>query len=100
MKKWNGLSANDQQRAIDRATNAILDAVVKGTIRFSDELNGDTLQAEIDAAIKQANENRTPWFAGECVMEAVGSRLRGMGKTDAQDAYYPEVGEGIIRLNS
>lgn len=98
MKKWEDLKPDEQQAAIGKATGEILTAVVEGAIRFNDEANKDTMQAEIDAAIEKANDNRTPWFAGEYVYDAVGERLRSMGKCDAEDAYYPEPGESVIRL--
>lgn len=98
MKRWKDLSEDEQQKAVGKATAQLLDVVVEGSIRFNDDLNHDSLQTDIDTAIKEANGNRTPWFAGEYVMEAVGDTLRSMAQCDAEDSYYPEVGESIIRL--
>ena len=98
MKRWNDLTEDEQRKAVGKTTAQLLDAVVEGSIRFKDDLNHDSLQADIDTAIKEANENRTPWFAGEYVMEAVGPTLSGMAQCDALAAYYPESGESVIRL--
>lgn len=99
MKRWNDLDETEQREAINKSLNNLLDAVAKNIIRFDDELNQDTLQKDIDAAIEEANQNRTPWFATEYIMEAVGPILRGMAMFDAENAYYPECGERIIRLS-
>ena len=98
MRRWNDLTPDEQQKAIEKQTNVLLGAVVKGAIRFNDELNQDTLQADIDKAIEKAEANRTPWFAGEFVYDAVGEQLRSMAEADTGEAYYPETGEQIIRL--
>jgi len=98
MKRYTDLTADEQEAAIDKATNSLLAAIVEGAIRFNDDDNHNTLQAEIDAAIKDANANQTPWFETEYVRDAVGETLRSMGVCDAEDAFYPAPEEGIIRL--
>lgn len=96
VKTFDQLSPEQQDKARDEALDDLLEAIVEGAIRFNDELNGDTLQASIDAAMEQAEELRTPWFAGEIIMDAVGDVLRGMAECDAEDALYPEGHERII----
>lgn len=98
MKMWNDLDSKEQEKAVNKALSTLLDAVIEGAIYFNDEANQDTLQTDIDTAIHKASENRTPWFAGEYVMEAVGLTLLSMARCDAEDAFYPECGEQIIRL--
>ena len=98
MRTWQKLNEDEKQAATEVATGKILTAVVEGTIRFNDKLNGDAVQASIDEAIERANKMRTPWFAGEYVYEVVGDFLRSIGQCDAQDAYYPDPGEQVIRL--
>jgi hypothetical protein len=66
-------------------------------LRFNDALNGDDLQARIDKAIQTAEDNRTPWFAGECVLETCREEIEGMARCTAEDALYPEAGEYTIR---
>lgn len=69
-------------------------------IRFNDELNGDDLQARIDAAAEKAEELQTPWFAGEIMLEdeAVKTSLEGMARCDAEDAFYAEPSETVFRI--
>lgn len=98
MKTWNDLDHDERKKAVDKATELVLEVVIEGSVRFNDELNGDNLQQNIDSAIEAANKNRTPWFAGEYVYDAVGDQLRNMGQSDAEEAYYPEKNEMIIRL--
>lgn len=98
MRTWTELNKDEQDQALQIATDRILKDVVEGSIRFNDELNEDTLQAEIDQAIGKANRMQTPWFAGEYVFEAVGDMLEGMAQCDAEDALYPSPEEDIIRL--
>lgn len=98
MRKWNNLNENERTRAVNKVLDKLLEAVVEGAIRFDDELNKNTLQAKIDTAIKAANKNQTPWFAGEYIYEVVSDELRGMAQCDAEDAFYPSPDERIIRI--
>ena len=98
MRTWNGLSSTEKERAVDKALLELLECIVEGGIRFDDEKNNDTLQADIDKAMIEADEMQTPWFSHEYVMESVGSILRDMARQDAQEAYYPGCDERIIRI--
>lgn len=98
MRVWNDLDESERTRAIDKALDQLLEAVVEGTIRFNDERNKDALQAKINTAIEAANKNQTPWFACEYIYEVVDDELRGMAQCDAEDAFYPSPDEGIIRI--
>lgn len=96
MKTYSQLTEAQQEKAQESALNALLNAILEGAVRFNDELNGDKLQARIDAACEQAEKMQTPWFAGEYIVEAVGDELRGMARVDAEDAIYPERGEFVF----
>ena len=96
MKKFSKLTKEQKQAAIDKATDELLQAVVEGAISFNDGLNGDHLQKRINMAMDQADKMRTPWFAGEYVMDAVGDELRGMALCTAEDALYVEPGELVV----
>ena len=98
MRRFNNLTPENRKKAVGKASDRILGAVVEGALRFNDGLNKDTLQADIDTAIQKANDMRTPWFAGEYVWEAVGPMLEAMARCDAEDAFYPHPDEAIIRL--
>lgn len=98
MRSYDDLTAEEQAKAEEKATETLLEAIVSGAIRFSDEKNGDDLQARIDSAGQKAEDMQTPWFAGEYVMETAGDDIRGMARCDAEDALYPDPDESIIRL--
>ena len=98
MRTYTQLSHNERARAQAAALTILLGAVLEGVVRFNDELNSNHLQARIDGACVEADEMRTPWFAGEYVMDAAGDELKGMALCDARDALYPEPGEHIIHL--
>lgn len=107
MKTFDELTEQEQERARNKALENLLGNLVEG-VRFSDELNHDTLQAAIDAACKKSQDMRTPWFASEYIMEAtytseyaegpqsVGDTLRGMAECTAEDALFPELDEYIM----
>ena len=98
---YDQLSGTLQAEARRRAEDALLTAICEG-LRFNDTLNGDDLQARIDAAMERADEMQTPWFAHEYVMDTCAVELRGMAQCDAEDAAYdepddPRVISGIIQ---
>ena len=117
MKRFEELTQEQKDEAVETFTGELLEAIVGGLIRFDDEKNGDTFQAAIDLATAKASEMQTPWFAGEYVMDArfypgdghiveddglypVSNHIRGMATVDAEDAFYLEDGETAIALRS
>ena len=100
MRTFEQLSEAEQASAEEIATGEILRAILEGRLRFNDELNRDDLQARIDRALEASEENRTPWFAHEFLMEdpTVAESVRGMARGDAETALYPDPDQAIIRL--
>ena len=98
MRRFEDLTEEEQTEAVDRCLIGLVEAVIEGALRFNDKLNGDALQARIDKAMKQAEKMQTPWFTGEYVLEAARDELRSMACADAEDAYYPEATEKVVRL--
>jgi hypothetical protein len=98
MRTYDELTEAEKTKAAEKATDRLLGLIVEGAVRFNDELNGDGLQARIDAAMVEANDMQTPWFAGEYVMEAAGEEIKSMARMDAEDALYPAPDERVIRL--
>jgi len=98
MRTFDDLTGPEQAKARSKALDELLTLVAEGAIRFNDKLNGDGLQARIDAAWKQACDMQTPWFVGEYIMETCADDLRSMAEADAQDASYPSPDERIIRI--
>lgn len=96
MKTYLELNDEQQVKAVELATSRLLQAIIEGSIRFNDGLNGDTLQDRIDSAFQAAEEMQTPWFAGEYVMDKAGDEIRGMAQCDAEDSIYPESGEFCV----
>jgi hypothetical protein len=98
MRNYDQLTPTEQGRAVEVCTNQLLTAIAEGAIRFNDDLNGGNLQRRIDLAVKAAEDNRTPWFVGEFIMETCKDDLRTMAEADAQSASYPDPGEQVVRL--
>ena len=90
MKRYNELNDQEQEQAVEKSLTSLLTVIIEGAIRFDDVKNGDDLQARIDRALEKADEMRTPWFAGEYILDAVGEELREMAQVDAEEAYYSE----------
>jgi hypothetical protein len=98
MKTFNQLNKEQQDSAVEYEVRELLTAILDHGIRFNDALNGDDLQARIDAAIERAEQNQTPWFAHEYVMDTCGDDLRGMARCTAEDAVYSEPNEYVVSL--
>ena len=116
MRTFEQLSEPEQGAAVDHCLALLLQEIIEGALRLNDDLNGDGLQAAIDAAIVKAGDMQTSWFAGEYIMEAryfpgkghdteddglwpVAETLRSMAQCDAEDTSYAGVDDGpIVRL--
>lgn len=98
MKTYSQLTDAEKATALERATCDLLEAIVSGSVRFNDSLNGDDLQKRIDDACAKAEAMQTPWFAHEYVMDTCADDIRGMATCDAEDAHYPEPGERAIYI--
>lgn len=101
--KFEQLDEVAQGEAVDLFYGRLVEAVAEGAVRFSDELNGDDLQARIDEAARDMERMQTPWFLAERLSEdeTVRESLRGMARCDAEDALYigPDSPE-VVRLAS
>lgn len=115
MLTFSQLSTDQQAAAVNRELVKMLEGILEGAIRFNDSLNGDGLQAAIDAAIERAEEMQTPWFAGEYILDArynpgeghiteddglwpVREALESMALPRAEDAVYMQTGEHAVYL--
>ena len=96
MKTYSELTSEQQAAALDKQVAELLTVIVEGAIRFNDKINRDDLQERIDTAIQTAEGLRTPWFAGEIIMEAVGDEIRSMAMATAEDALYAESHENVV----
>ena len=100
MKTYEQLTDEQKTAAVERELRDLLEIISEGQIRFNDELNGDGLQARIDAAWEKANEMQTPWFVSEYIMDTCSDDLESMAQASAEDAEYagandPRVVTGI-----
>src|SRR3990167_1276314 len=96
MKRFDELTPEQQKAAVTKCVTGLLEAIAEGAIRFNDGLNGDDLQARIDAAWADMELLRTPWFIGERIMETCRDDIEGMAQCEAEDALYPEPGERCL----
>ena len=101
MKTFDDLSEKEQEKAINYCLKELLDDLVSGSIRFNDEVNQDTLQADIDKAAEKATKNQVPWFIGEYILENNSTKkcLYGIATCSAQDAMYSERNEYVIPIS-
>jgi len=99
MKTYEQLSPEQREIATNNQITKILESILEGSLRFDDDVNGDTLQADIDAAIQEVEDCQTPWFAGECILEneETAKILREMAYSQAQNCIYAEPHESIER---
>lgn len=95
MKTFDKLNDEQKAAAVAKCVTQLLTAICEGQIRFSDEKNGDSLQARIDAAFEKAKAMRTPWFAHEYIMDTCADDIKSMAQADAEDSIYSE-GEHVV----
>jgi len=96
MKTFEQLSETEKARAFEKCLCLLLRQVTTGAIRFNDTLNGDDLQARIDAATVRAEAMRTPWFAHEYILDTCREELESIARCDAADALYAAPSEFIM----
>lgn len=101
MKRFEELTEEQQAEAVKFAEERLLEAIVYEGIRFDDEANGNDLQARIDAAFAESEKMKTPWYAGQYIMDTCKEDIREMAISDAAGALYaepndPPVVTGII----
>lgn len=98
MKTYTQLSDQEQNHAEKIALGNLINNVLEGAIRFNDKLNKNNLQANIDAACEKADKMQTPWFANEYILDTCREELESIAQCEAEDAFYPEAFENIIKL--
>lgn len=98
MRTYSQLSTEEQAKAEKLALQELLEAIVEGGVRFTDDANKDDLQARIDKAFAESERMQTPWFAGEMILEAARPELEALAKVQAEDALYPGPNEHTIQL--
>lgn len=95
MKTFSELTPDEQGKAITHCHIELLRAITEGGLRFVDD-DDDDLQPRIDAALKKADEMRTPWFAHEYIMDTCREDIEVMARAEAEDALYLEPGQKYI----
>ena len=96
MKTFSELTKEQQEKAVIKETNCLLQSILEGAIVFDDKENKDDLQARIDAACHKAEDMHTPWFASEYVMDTCGEEIKSMAIASAEEALYSEKSEYVI----
>lgn len=101
MKKYEELTPEQQEKAVDILTNELLKDIVEGNIKFSNELNKNDLQARIDMAFEKAEGMHTPWFAHEYIMDTCAEDIKAISIANAELCLYdvpedPRVIYGVI----
>ena len=95
MKTFSQLTKEQQNKAVERQTNLILEDIVDG-FRFNDKASGNDLQKRIDAAFAKAEKMRTPWFSHEYVMDTCREEVESFGRASAENALYAEPEEQVV----
>lgn len=90
------LTKEQQEKALDKCLNDLLQAILDGGLRFSDTTNGGDLQKRIDAACTQADSMQTPWFSHEYILDTCRADLESMARCEAEDALYSTDDQNII----
>jgi hypothetical protein len=96
MKKFDELTAEQQEAAVNKQIEGWLQDICDGAITFNDEANGDDLQERIDQAFADANAKRTPWFSHEYIMETCENDIRRLAQQSAEDALYAEPDDPMV----
>jgi hypothetical protein len=99
MKRYDDLTESKKAEAIERCIVKGIRFVMDGG-RLDDAANGNDLRARMDAAMKKAEDMKTPWYAVAYMMddEVLKRHFMLLGKSVAESAYYPEHGELVVYL--
>jgi hypothetical protein len=90
LKRFDELTTEQQERAVDRCMVQLMEGIVEGYIVFNDSANKDDLQARINAACEKAAAMRTPWFAGEYILDTCKAELESLARGEAMESLYSE----------
>jgi hypothetical protein len=96
MKKWNDLTPGEREKVIERETNSTLQAIAEAGGNLFPEL-----EAEIEAAWKIAERNRTPWFFAPILYQDIPGakeKIDAITLNFCESALYAEAGEHFINL--
>lgn len=94
MRTYQELSAEERERAVDKAASNLLEAILEGAVVFD-----GSLQDKIDEAYRQANEMHTPWFAHKYIMDTCRDEIMSMAQVDAENSLYARYDEAVIWLD-
>jgi len=83
------LDEKEQEEAVYLTLNELLKNVIEGSVVFNDEANGDSLQLRIDAAVKEATQAETPWFASMEILDTCREELKVIATHMAKESLYP-----------
>ena len=98
MRTYEQLSETEQTIAREHGIDSLLEDILTSRLRFDDKENHNDLQARIDKAIRAADDNLTPWFAAEIILETCREDIEGIAQCDAEKAIYLDAGEHAIYL--
>lgn len=93
MKRYDQLTAEQQEAAANHFVGEALCAILECAISFEED---NELQAKIDAACAKAESMQTPWFAGEYIMDTCADEIREMALAEAKECIYMEAGERAV----
>lgn len=104
MRRYYELTDEEKRTAHRKVVNDLLKHILQHGLHFGE----DELQIAIEEAIDEAEAMQTPWFAGEYIWDAtynvgeeehrVRDRLKEIARAEAQEAFYPESGELVVRI--
>lgn len=93
MKTFFQLDDEKQEKAVKTEINRILLELAEGTLVPNDK----TLIEGIEAAKRNCEANKTPWFLAEAIYEEIGHDVRRWARESASEAIYIEAHEWVIR---
>lgn len=94
MRTFDQLTPNEQAAADVMAMKRLLERICEGRIRFLDR----AAQLKVNQAAKKANDNGTPWFMHEYVMDALADELRPLAQQWSRTAHYKDPGDLVLEL--
>lgn len=97
MKKFDQLSAEAQERAVEVALHRLLEHLATGALRFNDLANGNDLQARIERVMARPDVQEIPELLPTLIYAACAPELSELARMAAHDAVYTE-GETVISL--
>ena len=96
MKKFQELTEQQKERAVEESFRRVVKAITHGGLTFNDVANGDDLQARIEIAREEAGDDL--YLFGVLISLRCAAEISTLAEMSARDAVYVQ-GDTVISID-